>query len=86
MKSSRPIKCNITPFFSFMALIFDQANGGNPHINSDMLKFILDFEAWGNKTTKKMYHSLLSLKMISFVLFPQASQPSMNFNISELVY
>ena len=24
--------------------------------------------------------------MISFVLFPQASQPSMNFNISELVY
>ena len=23
--------------------------------------------------------------MISFVLFPQASQPSMNFNISELV-
>jgi len=33
-----------------------------------------------------MYYSLLSLKMISFVLFPQASQPSMNFNISELVY
>ena len=24
--------------------------------------------------------------MISSVLFPQASQPSMNFNISELVY
>ena len=24
--------------------------------------------------------------MISFVLFPQASQPCMNFNISELVY
>ena len=24
--------------------------------------------------------------MISFVLFPQASQPSKNFNISELVY
>ena len=38
----------------------------------------------GNKT-KEMYYSL-SLKMISFVLFPQASQPSMNFNISELVY
>ena len=35
---------------------------------------------------KKMYHSLLSLKMISFILFPQASQPSMNLNISELVY
>ena len=24
--------------------------------------------------------------MISFVLFPEASQPSMNFNISKLVY
>ena len=24
--------------------------------------------------------------MISFVLFPQASRPSMNFDISELVY
>ena len=33
-----------------------------------------------------MYYSLLSHKMISFVLFPQASQPSMNFNISESVY
>ena len=33
-----------------------------------------------------MYYSLLSLKMISFVLFPQALQPSMNFIISELVY
>ena len=29
--------------------------------------------------TKEMYYSLLSLKMISFVLFPQASQPSTNF-------
>ena len=33
-----------------------------------------------------MYYLLQSLKMISFVLFPQASLPSMNFNISELVY
>ena len=33
-----------------------------------------------------MYYLLLSLKMIYFPLFPQASQPSMNFNISELVY
>ena len=32
-----------------------------------------------------MYYSLLSLKMISFVLFPQTSQPRMNFSISELV-
>ena len=29
-----------------------------------------------------MYYSLLNLKMISFVLFPQALQPSMSFNIS----
>ena len=34
---------------------------------------------------KKMYYSLLSLQMIPFVLFPQTSPPSMNFNISELV-
>ena len=32
-----------------------------------------------------MYYSLLSLLMIYFVLFPQASQSSMNFNILELV-
>ena len=32
-----------------------------------------------------MYYSLLNLKMISYVLFPQASQPGMNFDISELV-
>ena len=39
--------------------------------------------------TKEMYHSFLSLKMISFDFddFFQASQPStMNFNISALVY
>ena len=52
---------------------------------SDMLKFILGCKAWGNKI-KEVYYSLLSLKVISFVLFPQASQPSINFNISELVY
>ena len=33
-----------------------------------------------------MYYLLLSLKIISFVLFPQASQPRMNFHLSELVY
>ena len=42
-------------------------------------------EAWGNKT-KEVCYSLLSLKMISFGLFPQASPPRMNFNISKLVY
>ena len=40
----------------------------------------------GNKT-KEMYHSMLSLKMISLVSFPQASGAIMNFNlISKLVY
>ena len=64
----------------------------------DILKFILDYEAWGNKT-KEMYYSLSrqdkalsslviinGLKLISFVSFPQALQQSMNSNISELVY
>ena len=50
----------------------------------DKSKVILGSKAWGNKT-KEIYYSLLSLKMISFVLFPQASQPSMDFNKSELV-
>ena len=35
----------------------------------------------GNKT-KEMYYSLLSLKMISFVLFPQALQPSKHYFFS----
>ena len=48
------------------------------------LKFILGSEAWRNKT-KQMYYSLLSLKMISFVLFPQASEPTMDFHISKMV-
>ena len=48
------------------------------HFN--ILKFILGSEAWGSRT-KEMCYSLLSLKMFSFVLFPQALQPSMNFNI-----
>ena len=47
-------------------------------------KFLFGSEAWGNRTWE-MYYSLLSLKMISFVLFPQASEPSINFNISKLV-
>jgi len=45
------------------------------------IKIILRSEAWRSKT-KEMYYLLLSLKMISFVLLPQASKPSMNFNIS----
>ena len=46
---------------------------------------MLGSEAWGNKT-KEMNYSTLNLEVISFVLFPQASEPSMNFNISKLVY
>ena len=41
-------------------------------------------EAWGNKI-KKTCCSSLGVKMILFVLFPQASEPSMNFNLSKLV-
>ena len=33
-----------------------------------------------------MYYSLLSFKVISFVYCPQASQLSVNFNISKLAY
>ena len=33
-----------------------------------------------------MYYFFLSFMMISFFLFPQASLPSMNFNILELIY
>ena len=45
-----------------------------------------NIDAFLNLFQKKKYHSLLSLKMISSVLRTQASQPSMNLNISELVY
>jgi len=33
-----------------------------------------------------MKYSSLNLEVIPFVLFPQASEPSMNFNISEMGY
>lgn len=52
---------------------------GRSVINNDEL-----CEAWGNKI-KEIYCSSLGLKMISFVSFPQASVPSINFNISKLV-
>ena len=45
-----------------------------------MLKFILGSKAWGNKT-KEMYYSLLSLRKISFVLWPKPRS-----QCSELVY
>ena len=37
--------------------------------------------AWGNNK-KGMHYSFLSLKKISFLLFTQASEPSMNFSVS----
>ena len=45
----------------------------------------LGSEAWRINKINVLFMAL-SLRMISFVLFPQASQPSMNFNISKLVY
>ena len=36
--------------------------------------------------TKEMIHSSLNLGAVSFVLLHQASEPSMNVNISEMVY
>lgn len=45
------------------------------------LKFILGFEAWGNKT-KEVYYSLLSLKIDFFCFIPQVSQPSINLAIN----
>ena len=53
--------------------------------NFDILKFILGSEAWGNKTKEITLRSSIEL-FISFVLFHQASEPSMNFNISKLVF
>ena len=46
-----------------------------------MYKSSVTIKAWGNKTKR----NALSLKtMISFVLFPQASQPSVNWSLSRL--
>ena len=42
-----------------------------------MLKFILGFEDWRNKT-KEIYYSPLFFKVISFVI--QGLEPRMNFN------
>ena len=44
----------------------------------ELLKFILGSAAAGNKT-KEMNYSTLNLHAISFLLYPTASQPSMDF-------
>ena len=47
--------------------------------------WILDQKICMNPEQKKlMYYSLLSLKIISFVLFPKALMPSLNFNNIEI--
>ena len=45
-----------------------------------MLKFRLGTEAWGNKT-KEITFRLSNEKYISFVFFPRAPEPCMEFNI-----
>ena len=49
-----------------------------------MLKFILGSQVWGSKT-KEVILRLSNEQYISFVSFPQASEPSMNFNIPKMV-
>ena len=44
------------------------------------------FQQQYQQTNSDVFTSFLSLKMISFVLFLQASEPSVNFNISKMVY
>ena len=39
-----------------------------------------------NYKTREIIYSSLNLDAISFVLFPQASEPSLNVNISKMVY
>ena len=54
--------------------------------NFDILKFILGWLGGIKQKKLNVLVTFLSLKMISFVLFPQVSEPSMNFNISKMVY
>ena len=70
----------------FRTLKFDNEIGPNRSWLRNRPKFILGSKAWGLSKTKGIDYSLLSLKMISFGLFLQASQPNMNFNILKLVY
>ena len=51
--------------------------------NSDIFKFIFGCMAWGKKT-KEIILRLSNEHFFWFIL--QALQPSMNFNISKMVY
>ena len=58
--------------YKYVILFWNQSPGVNRRDEQtifDILKFILDSEAQGNKT-REMYYSLMNLKMISFVFFP----------------
>ena len=53
----------------------------------DILEFILGSGVWGIKQKKRNVLFIIEPQdEFFFVLFPQASQPSMKFNISGLVY
>ena len=47
---------------------------------------MLGCEARGINTRKEIISMLSNEQYISFVLFPQASEPTMNLNLSKLVY
>ena len=55
------------------------------------IKILTWLQGWGGGgrgrgETKGIYHSSLNLDVISFVLFPQASEPSLNFNIFKMAH
>ena len=49
------------------------------------MKFILGCEGWRNNT-KEIILRLKNKEYISFVLFPQASEPSMNLECCNITY
>ena len=75
--------------FDMTDILANRTPGNNERNNRSfpisVLKFTLGSEAQGDKT-KEIIYSSLYLDVISFVLFPPASEPSVNFNISEMVY
>ena len=48
------------------------------------IKILTWLRGWGRRGGGEIYHSSPNLDMISFVLFPQASEPSFNFNIFKM--
>ena len=62
----------------------DSKNQSKGRHYSGALTLSLGTEAWGNKT--KIHLKAQHEKYTSFVLFPQALEPSVNFNTSKMVY